>query len=91
MERIGIFGGTYNPPHLGHTQAADYARKALGLKKLYMIPSYISPHKEIPHGSPSPEQRLQMVSLAASQMDAEVSDLELQRGGASYTYQTEVN
>ncbi len=88
MERIGIFGGTYNPPHLGHTQAADYAQKALGLKKLYMIPSYISPHKEIPQGSPSPAQRLQMVSLAASHMDVEVSDMELQRGGASYTYQT---
>ncbi len=88
MERIGIFGGTYNPPHLGHTQAADYAWKALGLKKLYMIPSYISPHKEIPQGSPSPAQRLQMVSLAASHMDVEVSNMELQRGGASYTYQT---
>ncbi len=88
MERIGIFGGTYNPPHLGHIQAAVYGKTALCLDKLYLIPSHISPHKELPAGSPTPEQRLQMVALAAENTDLTVSDIELCRGGASYTYQT---
>lgn len=88
MDRIGIFGGTYNPPHLGHVQAAVYGKNALKLDKLYLIPSYISPHKELPAGSPTPQQRLQMVRLAAENTDLTVSDIELQRGGASYTYET---
>ena len=88
MERIGIFGGTYNPPHLGHVQAAVYGKNALNLDKLYLIPSYISPHKVLPEGSPTPQQRLQMVRLAARNTDLTVSDMELIRGGASYTYET---
>ena len=88
MERIGIFGGTYNPPHLGHVQAAVYGKNALNLDKLYLIPSYISPHKVLPEGSPTPEQRRQMVRLAARNTDLTVSDIELTRGGASYTYET---
>ncbi len=88
MERIGIFGGTYNPPHLGHMGAAVYGKTALCLDKLYLIPSYISPHKELPVGSPTPAQRLKMVSLAAENTDLTVSDMELSRGGASYTYET---
>ncbi len=88
MERIGIFGGTYNPPHLGHVQAAVYGKNALKLDKLYLIPSYISPHKEIPEGSPTAQQRLEMVRLAVQGTDLAVSDIELSRGGASYTYET---
>ncbi len=88
MDRIGIFGGTYNPPHLGHVQAAVYGKNALKLDKLYLIPSYISPHKAIPAGSPTPQQRLEMVCLAAGDTDLVVSDIELNRGGASYTYET---
>ena len=88
MERIGIFGGTYNPPHLGHAQAAVYGKTALNLDKLYLIPSYISPHKSLPAGSPTPEQRLKMVTLGAENTDLTVSDIELIRGGASYTYET---
>ncbi|MBQ3000116.1 MAG: nicotinate (nicotinamide) nucleotide adenylyltransferase [Oscillospiraceae bacterium] len=88
MERIGIFGGTYNPPHLGHMGAAIYGKTALNLDKLYLIPSYISPHKELPVGSPTPQQRLKMVTLGAEDTDLTVSDMELCRGGASYTYET---
>ena len=88
MERIGIFGGTYNPPHLGHVQAAVYGKNALNLDKLYLIPSYISPHKVLPEGSPTPQQRLYMVRLAAQNTELTVSDIELNRGGASYTYET---
>lgn len=88
MERIGIFGGTYNPPHLGHIQAAVYGKNSLNLDKLYLIPSYISPHKEIPAGSPTPEKRLEMLRLAAEGTGLEVSDLELRRSGTSFTYET---
>ena len=89
MERIGIYGGTFNPPHIGHIHAAVDAVRALGLTKLYVIPDRIAPHKEIPVGSPSPRQRLEMLRLAlADHPDVEVSDMELRREGKSYTYET---
>ena len=47
MERIGIYGGTFNPPHIGHLQAAKQAVKALGLSKLLIIPAYAPPHKAV--------------------------------------------
>ena len=89
MERIGIYGGTFNPPHTGHIGAGLQALQALGLSMLYVIPDRIAPHKEIPEGSPTPEQRLSMLRLA---LDGEekviVSDMELRREGKSYTYET---
>ena len=89
MERIGIYGGTFNPPHVGHIQAAQSAVTALGLTKLLMIPDRIAPHKQIPDGSPTPEQRLQMLRIAAADMESmEVSDIELRREGPSYSYVT---
>ncbi len=87
MERIGIYGGTFSPPHVGHLRAAEYAQKELKLSKLFLIPSNISPHKTLPPHSPTPAQRLQMLQLAAGDT-MEVSDLELNRGGVSYTYMT---
>ena len=87
--KIGIYGGTYNPPHTGHMQAAKQAVQILGLDKLLLIPDRIAPHKEIPAGSPTPEQRLQMLTVAASgEEKMEVSDIELRREGASFTYLT---
>ena len=89
MERIGIYGGTFNPPHVGHIQAAKTAITALNLTKLILIPDRIAPHKVIPSGSPSPQQRLEMLRIAAAGCEAmEVSELELNREGPSYTYQT---
>jgi nicotinate-nucleotide adenylyltransferase len=89
MQRIGIYGGTFNPPHTGHICAGLQALQALNLSMLYVIPDRIAPHKQIPEGSPSPEQRLQMLRLA---LDGEskvvVSDLELKREGKSFTYET---
>ena len=88
MKRIGIYGGTFNPPHLGHFRAAQYAL-SLQLDKLLVIPSYISPHKQLPEGSAEPMQRLQMLQAGlAGVYGVEISDLELQRGGASYTFET---
>ncbi|MBO5078577.1 MAG: nicotinate (nicotinamide) nucleotide adenylyltransferase, partial [Oscillospiraceae bacterium] len=89
MGRIGIYGGTFNPPHIGHIRAAEYALRSMALDRLLVIPSCISPHKKLPEGSPTPEQRLAMAQAAFGGIrGAEVSDLELSRGGSSYTYET---
>ena len=89
MKRIGIYGGTFNPPHLGHIRAAEYALKELSLDQLLLIPTCVSPHKQIPYGSPTPQQRLAMLQVAAGENPAiTVSGMELERGGASYTYET---
>ena len=90
MERIGIYGGTFNPPHIGHLQAAKQAVKALGLSKLLLIPAYAPPHKAaLPGNSPTARQRLEMLRIAASDCpEIEVSDLELEREGISYSCET---
>ena len=89
MGRIGIYGGTFNPPHTGHISAAIQAADLLRLDKLLLIPDQTPPHKQIPAGSPSPEQRLEMLRIAAEGKEKiEVSDMELRREGKSYTYET---
>ena len=87
MARIGIYGGAFNPPHTGHIRAAEYAVQTLNLEKLLLIPSCTSPHKPLPAGSAEPLQRLEMTKLWAGEK-MEVCDIELSRGGTSYTYQT---
>ena len=89
MKRIGIYGGTFNPPHTGHIQAAAEAVELLRLDKLILVPTNIAPHKELPENSATAQQRLEMLKLAAASIPkAEVSDMELQRQGTSYTYLT---
>ena len=53
--KIGIYGGTFNPPHLGHLAAARTAVDALGLDRLIIIPAAIPPHKQLPQSTPAPE------------------------------------
>lgn len=85
MERIGIYGGSFDPPHMGHLRAAQAAIGALRLDKLLLVPSHRSPDKAL--SDTPPEHRMGMLQLLAG--DAmEVSDLELRRGGASYTVDT---
>ena len=89
MGRIGIYGGAFNPPHVGHIFAAEQAFRALDLSKLLLVPSNIPPHKQLPEGSADPWQRLAMLRIAAKDRPGwEVSDLEVSRPGTSYTYQT---
>ncbi len=89
MERIGIYGGTFNPPHMGHILGAAQAQRTLKLDKLLLIPTAIAPHKPRPAGSAAPEQRLEMLRLGAAGIPCtQVDDLELRREGPSYTYLT---
>lgn len=90
--KIGIYGGTFNPPHLGHVTAARAVFELLKLDRLLVIPAGLPPHKDLPDHSPTAAQRLEMTRLAAEQMGldgkVEVLDLELSRAGKSYTSDT---
>ena len=87
--RIGVFGGTFDPPHMGHLQAAKSAADQLGLDKLLLIPNAQPPHKSVSQSSPPGEVRLEMTELAVKPHPFfEVSDIEIRRGGKSYTVDT---
>lgn len=87
--RTGIMGGTFNPPHNGHLHAAAYVRDALGLDKVLFIPTNLPPHKKMPAGSASTAQRCEMVRLMLDGRGwAEMSTIEIDRGGSSYTVDT---
>lgn len=90
--KIGVYGGAFNPPHLGHITAARAVSGLLELDKLLIIPTGHPPHKTLPPGSPAAGQRLEMTRLAAEQAGlgdrVEVLDLELRREGNSYTADT---
>lgn len=89
MDRIGILGGTFNPPHIGHIRAAVDTAQALGLTKVLMIPAWEVPHKQMRPEDPTPEQRLEMLRIALEgEEKLEASDLEIRRKGKSYTYET---
>ena len=88
MTRIGIYGGTFSPPHNGHLQAARAFMEQMWLDFLYVIPAAIPPHKQM-QTAVSVEDRLEMCRLAFSQIDGVyVSDIEAKRGGRSYTVDT---
>jgi nicotinate-nucleotide adenylyltransferase len=86
--RVGLFGGSFNPIHLGHLRAAEEDREALALDLVYFIPAAAPPHK--PHAGLAPaEHRLQMVRLATKgNRYFMVSDAEIRRSGQSYTIDT---
>lgn len=89
MTRIGIFGGTFNPPHMGHVQAVTAAREELGLDRVLLIPAAVPPHKQLSPHSPDADMRLELTRLAVAQLPwAEASDIELRRSGPSYTADT---
>lgn len=87
MKKIGIFGGSFNPPHVGHIQSAVYAAEQLGLDRLLLVPAWQTPGKNMPDASP--EQRLAMLRLAVrGQEKLTVSDLELRQEQECYTCDT---
>lgn len=86
--RIGIYGGTFNPVHNGHVHVMRCFAERLRLDKLLLIPTATPPHKQAQNLAPA-EDRLAMCRLAARGLPgAEVSDLEIRRGGRSYTAET---
>jgi nicotinate-nucleotide adenylyltransferase len=88
MERIGIFGGSFNPPHIAHLIGAEIAREALDLDRVILIPAAIPPHKQR-MDLPSGEIRLWMLEAAIESNPCfEASDIELTRSGPSYTVDT---
>ena len=88
IRRVGIYGGTFAPPHIGHVEAARAFMKQMRLDYLFVIPAAIPPHKELDFDI-DPIHRLAMCDLAFSGIDGViVSDLELRRGGVSYTVDT---
>ena len=87
--KTAIYGGSFNPPHLGHVRAAAAVMEKLGPDRLLIIPTNIPPHKEMAQGSPSPEQRMELCRLAFGDIPgAELLDMEIKREGRSYSADT---
>jgi nicotinate-nucleotide adenylyltransferase len=87
-QKIGILGGTFNPVHYGHLAAAEEIRDRLKLDRVLFIPSFIPPHKQEDEVPPA-IHRMEMVRLAIAGNPAFVpSDVEIRRGGRSYTLDT---
>ena len=87
--RIGVYGGSFNPPHRGHVLAAAELIQKLGLDKLLIVPAADPPHKSLALGSPGPLDRLALCRVAfAGVKGAEICDIEVRREGKSYTVDT---
>ena len=86
--KIGLFGGSFDPVHLGHLLVAQAACEELGLARLFFIPAAMSPFKPESKPAPAPE-RLRLLHLAlAGKTNCEIDDQEVRRGGVSYTVDT---
>ena len=88
MQRVGIFGGSFDPIHLGHLLVAQAAREELELSRLFFVPAAQSPFKPDRQITPAAE-RLRLLRLALAGKDwCEIDEQEIQRGGVSYTIDT---
>jgi nicotinate-nucleotide adenylyltransferase len=89
VARIGILGGTFNPPHAGHLALARHAREQLGLERVLLMPACIAPNKPAGAEDPGPQHRLAMCRLASGdEPGLAASAIEIERGGVSYTVDT---
>lgn len=87
--KITIYGGSFNPPHCGHIEAAHAVQERLEPDKMLIIPASIPPHKDLADGSPDAAERLELTRLAFADIpNAEVSDIEINREGKSYSADT---
>lgn len=84
---IGVFGGTFNPPHLGHLRLARAFAGRFSLSRVLVIPTFVPPHKQSPNLADA-ETRVQMCRLLFGEAPFEVSTMEIDRGGKSYTVET---
>lgn len=88
MKRIGILGGTFNPPHIGHLIIANEIKYALDLDEVRLIPTASPPHKAADK-EVTAHQRLRMVELAVEGAEGlAASSIEVEKGGVSYSYDT---
>ncbi|HTY36222.1 MAG TPA: nicotinate-nucleotide adenylyltransferase [Bacteroidota bacterium] len=88
ITRIGIFGGSFDPPHLGHIVIAELARRQLGLERVFLVPAFKPPHKAGRYASTA-RDRLHMTKLSIrGNRNLRVSDIEIRRRGISYTVDT---
>ncbi len=86
--RVGILGGAFNPPHIGHLICAQEAWLGLGLDRVLVVPAARPPHKQV-EDEPGPSHRLELCRRAVGDdRRLEVSDLEIEREGLSYTVDT---
>jgi nicotinate-nucleotide adenylyltransferase len=85
---VGLLGGAFNPPHIGHLVLAQEALWGLGLDELILIPTGVAPHKRI-EPEPGPAIRLELAEAAVADLDrVRVSDVEVARDGPSYAYRS---
>ncbi|MCX5799245.1 MAG: nicotinate-nucleotide adenylyltransferase [Proteobacteria bacterium] len=86
--RIGIFGGTFDPVHIGHLRVVEEVREFFFLERVYFVPVYIPPHKRNQRIT-SADERLKMLSMAIRGNNAlYLSEMEIKRGGVSYSIDT---
>ena len=86
MEKIAVYGGSFDPPHIGHKTLSLNLAKACGADKIIIVPTALSPFKE--SSGASAQDRLQMCKIFFKEDIFEVSDIEINRGGKSYTVDT---
>ncbi|HTR73484.1 MAG TPA: nicotinate (nicotinamide) nucleotide adenylyltransferase [Solirubrobacteraceae bacterium] len=89
LRSVGILGGTFNPPHAGHLALARNALEELGLDRVLLMPANVAPNKPASGEDPGADHRLAMCRLAvADEPGIQASELEIERGGVSYTVDT---
>ena len=84
---IAIYGGTFNPPHVGHIKFAEEFARKMKPKRFFVIPDFRPPHKEMDGFAPSPKHRFEMCKISFGHI-AEVSDFEILNEKTSYTIDT---
>jgi nicotinate-nucleotide adenylyltransferase len=87
-QRIGIMGGTFNPVHFGHLAAAEEVRERLSLDRVLFIPAFIPPHKQEENRATAAQRRDMVLLAIAGNEHFGLSDVDLKRGGTSYTIDT---
>ena len=88
LKRVGIFGGSFDPPHIGHLVIAEIARRSLDLDVLYLVPAFKPPHKDGSHESTARDRLAMTRRSVLGNAKLKVSDVELRRRGVSYTVDT---